>query len=265
MTYHSIYDKIHEKLKGNWSIDDDPTLYKDHTLYEGSVKDTLDDLSSKLSHKLSTKDLIDITLHPVRILNGILEYQILENVDCMHTINEVINITSKVYNYSQPRPLLSKQFQQLQKRMGEKYLGLLEKYVQQQFDIVTWNKSKPILSEKTASLISSLYVGKDILFIALANGGVSPGLDIYLRFTKGEVSDSVFYPMRFSRRKSGDISPHLSNTEKEYLHQQSASREVVLFDEDFSTGETIVIARDFIKKALKKDVKAYSNSGIVNF
>lgn len=90
---------------------------------------------------------------------------------------------------------------------------------------------------------------EDILFVALANGGIAAGMDVFLRYcdmTKN--SNSKFYAVRFSREKMKDREPQISKDEGRYLESIGHNKQIILFDEDSCSGKTIELARDFLVK-----------------
>ena len=85
-----------------------------------------------------------------------------------------------------------------------------------------------------------------MLFIALAHGGIAAGMDTYLRYCDEIGSqNSTFYVVRYSSQKQKDTEPRLSAGEIEYLKKASEGRQVVLFDEDAASGNTITSAHKY--------------------
>jgi hypoxanthine-guanine phosphoribosyltransferase len=107
----------------------------------------------------------------------------------------------------------------------------------------------PIHSRETAKILSNVYRGSEILMIAMANGAVGPGMDVLFRYQSLTGStESVFYPVRFSVYKSGDEFPYITSEEQAMLEELGDRREILIFDEDINSGQTIVTARDFFKE-----------------
>jgi hypothetical protein len=100
-----------------------------------------------------------------------------------------------------------------------------------------------------SSAESLTQVDDDILFIALGNGGIAPGLDVFLRFLENG-SDSNFYPVRFSMEKQGDLVPQLTDCEIRYLRDLIQGKSLVIFDEDTSSGQTLDDAHTFFTDAI---------------
>jgi len=79
---------------------------------------------------------------------------------------------------------------------------------------------------------------RPILIIAIAHGGLIAGMDLFLRYMDIN-PESVFYPIRFSNRKYKDKEPRIESTEKTALSIEAKSRDIVIFDEDVSSGTTL--------------------------
>lgn len=122
---------------------------------------------------------------------------------------------------------------------------LLQRPLVQEEDNVTWQSTDPVLSFKTAQKLSLETSNQDLLFLTLGHGGIAAGMDVfnyYLDLTKSDNSD--FYVIRFSRLKKLDSIPRISTAEKEYLIQLADRRQIVVYDEDRISGETLASAVD---------------------
>ena len=124
--------------------------------------------------------------------------------------------------------------------------ALLTSPLNQPSDSVTWNATHPARSQRTAQQLASQTQSNDVLFIALAHGGVAAGMDIYLRYCDDSGSkDSAFYVARLSTHKLRDAQPRLSIKEIDYLRKLAKGRQVVVFDEDRASGTTLNIAHAY--------------------
>ena len=129
-----------------------------------------------------------------------------------------------------------------------KHKSLLDFPVEQIVDEMSWHACDPDYSNYTIKHLHNLTYGTPILFLALAHGGVAPGMDNFLRYCDSFGMDSSFYAVRFSRDKSKDSLPRLNESEIIYLKEKAKqTRKVVIFDEDISSGETKTKALNFFK------------------
>jgi Fe-S cluster assembly iron-binding protein IscA len=186
-------------------------------------------------------------LHPPRIIRAAIEYKI----KCPGSVNaeEILKdaIASSLYIYSHPEEAAAtvQQFRSKVQTLGLE--DLLTEQIIQLHDSVTKEATESRRSQETVQRLISNTEGNDVLFIALAHGGVAAGMDVYLKYCEETGSkNSAFYAVRFSIQKMKDEQPQLTQTEIEYLKGLSKGREIVLFDEDVSTGETRKRAYDYI-------------------
>ncbi|MEN9390523.1 MAG: hypothetical protein RLZZ283_623 [Candidatus Parcubacteria bacterium] len=128
---------------------------------------------------------------------------------------------------------------------------ILSTVINQAEDSVTVEATAPHKSERTADRIKEEVGGKDILFIALAHGGVPAGMDVYLRYCAStKNTKSAFYPVRYSRRKSSDQMPQLSSAEIRHLKKISAGKTIIIFDEDTKTRHTLDGAVAYLQRTV---------------
>ncbi|OGI66015.1 hypothetical protein A2642_04990 [Candidatus Nomurabacteria bacterium RIFCSPHIGHO2_01_FULL_39_10] len=231
MTYQSPFDALYNTT-GKGSLE-----------YNGTLDDVLSVLTeSAFSQSLTTQP--DIwALHPPRILRAIIDYKIgrpeLPNVEQL--LKDAINITLDIYvnpqNTTRVVEALKDEIQQMQLQ------DLLTTPLTQPLDPTTWEASTPKRSQKTAHRLKKT-TSADLLFIALGQGGIAAGMDVYLRYCALTGStNSAFYVARLSRLKLKDTRPKLTVTEIQYLQKEAQGKEIVIFDEDKSSGATIYNAR----------------------
>ncbi len=225
MTYTSPLEDFHSK--NSW------------IKYEGTLREVLDDL----------RDLnpIDTALHAGRIIRAVLDYKI-QHDKGYDLILPAVDTAVSLY--------LGEGLQGIEKLLNS---DLLDIPIEQEHDSISAEMFEVDLSKRTAENLREKFEGSDLLFIPLGHGGVVPGLDVFLHYCDGERRHNSFYPVRFSREKMGDKEPRLSPEEKEYLRTIGSSREVVIFDEDVCSGETINQASIFFTELFGRKVHCDSN------
>lgn len=245
-TYRSLFDRLpDETLMGGGD------LYYNGTL-AGVINTTRVALNLiKLAPQNATilEDLINF---PPRILRGLMDYKIANPDSKIEAlVRKAIDVLVSVY--SSDENALGK-LSALESAIHDSYRDnqyeFLSMDINQKEDVTTWRSSSPERSEMSAKLLAEYQDMGDILFIPLGHGGVSPGLDVYLRYvdiTKSK--DSIFYPTRFSVHKHRDTAPKISFSETLFLEEKAKSRNVVVFDED-SSGNTLGEACQFFDCSL---------------
>ncbi|MEK6964244.1 MAG: hypothetical protein AABX70_07505 [Nanoarchaeota archaeon] len=124
----------------------------------------------------------------------------------------------------------------------------LDQVVSQKWDQATLDATVPYLSENTARRLCSDLKEAPLLFIPLAHGAVAAGMDVFLHYSLFNSKDNLFYPVRFSKTKHKDRAPRISPFEIAFLKKEVSGRVIVLFDEDKSTGRTILGAKRFFSE-----------------
>jgi hypoxanthine-guanine phosphoribosyltransferase len=109
--------------------------------------------------------------------------------------------------------------------------------------------------EETAKIIrETLPTDEGYFVIALANGGLISAARTYLHLGEG---DHQFGMVQFSRHKSHHSEPQMTpyhHERKEWFKRRAEGREVVVFDEDHSTGETLKVATRYFAGLLETRV-----------
>lgn len=110
-------------------------------------------------------------------------------------------------------------------------------------------------TEETANAILETAPTDDGYFvIALANGGLISAARTYLHLGEG---NNQFGMVEFSRHKSRQSAPNMYPypTERQnWFKRQAEGRQVVVFDEDYSTGETLKTATKYFAGLLDTKV-----------
>lgn len=244
--------------------------------YDGTLEKVLDETEKSLNkNKKSTQDIAKLVFHPPRIIRAFIDYKI-ENSSrewslnktnesvYMSYIQDSINLALEIYSGKSTK---DKVFELMEKLNNSSDKDLLYKQLFQGVDEVSLDAIHPYYSIKSLDILLNKFKGKDLLFISLAHGGISPGLDIFLRYqNETKNKNSVFYGVRFSNKKSQDSIPELIPQEINYLKNMSKNRNVVVFDEDVNTGRTMMLANnDFRNYIIKKEFYLLTNKGgIIN-
>ncbi len=152
------------------------------------------------------------------------------------------------------------------KKEYEKILEKLKKHKRKKidypYDQITLLSSNPLLTERTAKKIIKEYED-NITIIALANGAILPGLDLYhktLRIKTAQTEQNNLYFIRYSTQKMQDKKPKIDDEEKDYITTLGKKTQIILFDEDVSTGITLISAKNYFKRHLGVKVRLATNS-----
>lgn len=241
MVYHSLFDIIAKE---------DPLLIRvsEHQEYDGTLDHVLSETEAiLLSSSREESEATRLALHPPRIIRAFVDYKIQEPdaIDIEVLLREAIRLGLEIYRRDDETA--RHHLKELRRSVNKtKNKGILTRKLKQPTDPVTWAATSPLRSKKTAEDLVARINGKDVLFVALAHGGVAAGMDTYLRFCDEAGSDnSEFYVVRFSTQKMRDETPRLSQDEMRYLQEQENGRQVVLFDEDRASGATLSQAHVF--------------------
>jgi len=245
MTYRSPFDDLVNRRVEFNSLDEHYLRYDK----------TFDKLLSQTSEAVETEPAqqtleteLQRVLHPPRIIRAIIDYKIKRQSKVEYLLSDAIQIALQTYAGGNTAHLISQLETEIEKRDD----SFLKVRVRQKEDLATWETYKPMFSQETAKSIAAR-TQKDLLFIALAHGGVAPGIDVYLRYCDLVNSQkSYFYPVRCSLEKSNDSTPQLSSKEKRMLREQVSGKDIVIFDEDSYSGSTLKMARDFFQNLLRR-------------
>ncbi len=216
--------------------------------YNGSLQEVLLQTAAALdASSKSSLELNDLILHPPRIIRACINYKT-ENPECEDRnilVQEATTLGLQIYqNLSKARSGIDSLKEKIHFRG---YHELLTRELIQPHDFI--DHLNPVRSKLSVDQLRSQVKKEDILFIALAQGGVAPGMDVFLRYcARSGSNNSVFYPIRFSRTKSGDTTPQVSTYEQKYLQKEGLGRCIVIFDDDVYTWDTMRGARSFLAK-----------------
>ncbi len=134
--------------------------------------------------------------------------------------------------------------------------GLLRdnRTVKQQHDSTTRDAMAIDKIDKATETLHNITADDErILLLTLCHGGLISGGAVYaLDQQQNPRPGSFFYPIRFSRAKHRDKAPRLTDKEKRAIERYARDRQVVIFDEDISTGRTMKNAQENIQEIAGK-------------
>lgn len=253
MAYISLYD-ILEREGTDFSRG-----FNLHQPYRGTLEKVLSETEEVL---VSREDTARLALHPPRIIRALIDYKIQHqnksNIE--YLLRMAIQLSLDIYKGNGNTINGIKELRRKIKSTGNR--DVLKKELAQGLDDVTWKATDPDRSRRTVERLTKKIDGAMVLFIAFAHGGVATGIDVFLRYCDNPKSkDSVFYVARFSRYKWKDETPQLSKSEIAYLQELAKERQVVIFDEDKSSGRTMRLAEDFFTDLCFPDFITLVNNG----
>lgn len=239
MIYHSLFDTI---------VAEDPTFRVGfgRQKYQGTLDEVLSETEGILCSGGRDADAVKLALHPPRIIRAFIDYKVQHpsRADVELLLRDAVQLGLDVYRGDDSA---AEEIRELRRRTKKSGNGeVLQRALEQPSDSVTWNATHPSRSKRTVGDLAMRTNGGNVLFIALAHGGVAAGMDAYLRYCDEVGSeDSEFYVARFSTQKLRDLNPRLSPAEIAYLQEQATGRRPVIFDEDSFSGETLDKAQQF--------------------
>lgn len=128
----------------------------------------------------------------------------------------------------------------------------LKNHILDSASVIAMRKNK---AEETAGIIAETAPADEGYFmIALANGGLISAARTFLQLGEG---DHGFGMVRYSRHKHSDTEPELHPYPRErqsWLEAMAAGRQVVVYDEDHSSGDTLKTATEYFACLLKTKV-----------
>lgn len=241
MVYHSLFDAI---------LHEDPTFRAgfDEQKYHGTLDEVLSETEEILCSGSRSRDAVKLALHPSRIIRAFVDYKVQHlGEEAELLLRDAVQLGLDVYKGKDSAVSRIRELRTRTKESGNE--GVLKRELKQSADIVTWDATHPSKSKNTVGNLVAMTDGEEVLFVALAHGGVAAGMDVYLRYCDYTGSNgSEFYVARFSACKSGDLTPRLSSREAGYLRELAPGKEVVIFDEDRASGETLDKAHKFFSR-----------------
>lgn len=240
MVYDSLFDKITNTAE-----------WRRQQKYNGTLDGVLNQVRESLVSRRDELGIIHLVLYPPRIIRAFVGYKIQnpdkQNVECL--LRDAIHLGLDIYRQ---RDTALQELEELRRKIiDSENKAILYKELIEENDVVTWRASMPTYSITTAIGLAEKKVGKHVLFIALAYGGIAAGMDTYLRYCDELRDDnSIFYVVRFSINKLDDAHPQLSPAEEVYLKEQLIGKRLIIFDEDVFSEKTLQGAQRFFAMKL---------------
>jgi hypothetical protein len=194
-----------------------------------------------------------LLLNTPRLVIGAMGYKIAEQREgYLDLVRSATEVAMSIYGQN---PEAAQELERFVALAEEEHPSFMDYHLEQSTDNASWRSSNPRMSQTTAEILIGDTNASDILFIPLGNGGIGPGLDVFLRYI-GETGseNSNIYPVRFSTFKRKDKAPSVNSEEIAFLNAEKEGREVIIFDEDSYTGNTMLVASKFFETILNRDV-----------
>ncbi|MEK6925272.1 MAG: hypothetical protein AABW71_03485 [Nanoarchaeota archaeon] len=238
MTYHSLFDIIADEYSTF-------RVGSDRLSYNGTLDAVLDETEDAPSIGDRRTRALQLALHPPRIIRAFIDYKIQHpSSEVEALLRDAVQLGLDVYK--DDNVALEKLKELRRRTIRSNARKVLQRTLKQPYDPITWNATHHSKSKKTAENLALRTNGENVLFVALAHGGVATGMDTYLRYCNDVDSDgSSFYVARFSTHKLWDLTPRLTPAEITYLQEQANGRRPVIFDEDIASGKTLNEAEQF--------------------
>lgn len=256
--YNSLFDKTSE-IFVDTKID---LMY-----FNDNFNQVFENLESLITsfNSSNNKETVKLLLNSSYLIRGLLDYKYKnpENLD-LNLLNDSIEINLDIY--SSNFDLIKSKLYNLKRKLDDD--ELLEYNITNSYDSITWISYHPRYTQKTLNNIlisNSNNKNKDILFISLANGGIPVGLDLYLKYVDSTKSkNSYFYPVLFSHNKRNMQEPFLTKYEEENLIKIAKNKQIIIFDEDITTGFTMDLATDYFYLIFQDPlIKSYVNINVM--
>lgn len=271
--YESLFDKI------NFSQNNDGSSLYYSNSFESLFEPLSDSLEKKIfsNNNLDTIDINNLILNPTRLIRGLINYKFSfresqeKNTILDDLILDAINLTKQIYLQNPNSYYSLKKIEEISKRVSFKDFNLMDFKIIQKKDKTSWNSYN-----SRFTLISLLNIKKrveklhrinqDIFLIPLAHGSVPVAFDLYLRYIeKSNSTNSIIYPIRFSRLKYKDTTPVLSSFDLDFISSNLENKFPVIFEEDLASGKTLEIAYNyFTKKFSNTNFSVIYNNDIKN-
>ena len=171
MTYRSPFDNL-VRMGVKFNEQDEYFLCYRSTLAE-LLSQTKEAVSAN-SRQRTLEKVVRTVLHPPRIIRALLDYKIFNSCPVEDIVQDAIQIGLRTYKSEDTFPLIS----QLETNIAKRDPHLPSLMIMQKCDPVTWKSSQPQYSKVTSTLIAE-QTQNNLLFIALAHGGVAAGMDVF--------------------------------------------------------------------------------------
>jgi hypothetical protein len=255
----SVYNSLFDRIAVKYPNFQDGMAKQEYT---GTLDRILKETDQILLSEVDSAQCPDtLALHASRIVSAVLDYKAAH--PGMFSINTALHDSIDLaQSICLGSAIGGKDVREFREKLKEyKMDSLLSSVWSQSEDKISWLSCNPAHSAKSAEKIYYNTSTDDIFFMALAHGGVPPGLDVFLRYcTMSGSSGSQFYAVRYSiHNMSGNSPGFVPKSEANYLAALAGDRQVVLFDEDASTGQSIDRAEKLFSVIFGRGVLAVVN------
>lgn len=222
--------------------------------YDGTVQSVIDDLRASLQSPSDGISKKGLALYPPTLIRGVIDW----NVENPHTgiVNNVKDVVAMgLATYKGDYPSALSLLDQYEESLNDR---VLESEIHQAGDIASWIGYNPSRSYRKAMELAFHFDERPLLFIALGQGATAAGMDVFLHHSYiTEIDNSEFYVVRFSRNKKKDVRPAMTKSEAEYLQEAGKGRQIVLFEEDTITSNTLQAGTDFFRRYVFPNQSVY--------
>lgn len=219
--------------------------------YKKPMTNLFDELQSALSDTGSRDSSLIRSMHPARIIRGIIDCN-LKMYESAKFTGQAIELGISVFQGNPEAPdILSN----LKSSIQNSEPSWMRHIVTQTCDTASWTGTDPQLSIETAHKIHAISKGAKIAMISVGHGSTAAALDVFANYMDlTRTGGSELRVIRFSANKHKDRFPQASMEELNYLKELSRTRPTFLFDEDIGTGGTIKSAYKFFTEKFEKPV-----------
>lgn len=140
--------------------------------------------------------------------------------------------------------------------------SILDLEISQRPDAESWVAMDPRFSQFSADVINKYLWREDYVFITFWNGWIVPWFEVFSKLKCLTWERWKFYPVRFSRIKSKDNIPQITLSEKRVIEVWVQWKQIILFDEDSSSWNTLLKAEEFFQNQFPENTWIFKRSNI---
>lgn len=205
--------------------------------WQGTAQEALVEIARETTYSTPGMPIARSFWHLPRLIKVAVDSEVI-GTDRLELVSEVTRFALQVYATGSDTEGLTKVTGMFAAH------GLLDSPVAQKKDHATLFASTVQRSldaaERLTEKVKEPEFNRPLLILPVCHGGVAAGLSVALK--TGEFRnnrDIQVYPIRYSRAKSKDLRPKISNAEIGLIATSLEDRTVVVSDEDACTGRTI--------------------------
>ena len=220
---------------------------------DGKLSETLDELK-KGKRRVSDYDRYNTIYRVGDIIRASLSFK--ENGGIQSNIPEFIETTTQyalnICRNPRERKKIVKKFEnEMIETCNSKLFNQWINYNIGDSNVEYWTNNNCL---RSAGALVEKTKNKNILMIPIADGGIVPGLKVFLKYIKlSESNDSKIYPLRYSTRKNPRDTTRVESSELNYLLKMGRNRDIVIFDDDSYSGRTILGLKHLLQREIFGD------------